>query len=74
VSIGGGAGDYNFNVQGLGSDTKHVTHQLPLTLHVINFAMTPPSPSSVTVGDYVVSRKFPDHCCRIVQSERYGFL
>jgi hypothetical protein len=50
VSVGGVAGDYNFNVQGLGSDTKHVTHPLPLTLHVISFAMTPPSPASVTVG------------------------
>ena len=50
VGVGGVAGDYNFNVQGLGSDTLHITHQVPLTLHVISFAMTPPSPASVTVG------------------------
>jgi hypothetical protein len=43
-------GDYNFYVKGLGSDTLHITHQVPLTLHVISFAMTPPSPASVTVG------------------------
>ena len=50
MGVGGVAGDYNFYVKGLGSDTKHITHQVPLTLHVISFAMTPPSPASVTVG------------------------
>ena len=50
VTVGGASGDYNFNLQGAGSDTKHVTHQLPLTLHVVNFGMTAPSPANVTVS------------------------
>src|SRR5450631_3423507 len=50
VTVGGAAGDYNFNVQAAGSDTKHITHQVPVTLHVISFGMTTPSPASVPVG------------------------
>jgi len=50
VTVGGAAGDYNFNVQALGSDSAHVTHQIPVTLHVISFGMTTPSPASVTVA------------------------
>jgi len=49
VTVAGATGDYSFNVQGLGSDSKHVTHSVPVTLHVVNFALTTPSPSSVTV-------------------------
>ncbi len=49
VTVGGATGDYNFNVKGVGSDTKHVTHLLPVTLHVVSFALTTPSPSQVTV-------------------------
>src|SRR5450631_3685694 len=50
VTVGGAPGDYNFNVQAAGSDTKHITHQVPVTLHVISFGMTTPSPASVPVG------------------------
>ncbi len=49
VTVGGANGDYTFNVQGLGSDTKHLAHQIPVTLHVVSFAMSTPSPASVTV-------------------------
>ncbi len=49
VTVGGAVGDYSFNVQAAGSDTKNITHQVPVTLHVVNFAMTPPSPATVTV-------------------------
>ena len=49
VTVGGAAGDYNFNVQALGSDTQHVTHQAPVMLHIVSFGMTTPSPASVTV-------------------------
>jgi hypothetical protein len=40
-------GDYNFNLQGAGSDPNNTTHVAALTLHVVNFSMTTPSPSSV---------------------------
>jgi len=49
VTVNDAAGDYNFNIQGVGADMNHLTHKLPMTLHVINFAMTSPSPASVTV-------------------------
>ncbi len=50
VTVVGAIGDYSFNVQGVGSDSKHVTHQVPVTLHVVGFGMTTPSPANVTVA------------------------
>ena len=49
VTAGGAAQDYSFNVKAVGSDSSHVTHVVPVLLHVINFGMTAPSPASVTV-------------------------
>ncbi|HVN17500.1 MAG TPA: hypothetical protein VMU05_01975, partial [Dongiaceae bacterium] len=34
VTAGGSTGDYYFNVQGKGSDSNHVTHQIAAALHV----------------------------------------
>jgi hypothetical protein len=50
VNASGTAGDYSFNLQAIGSDSNNLTHKIPLTLHVITFGMTAPSPSSVTVA------------------------
>ncbi|MGD1022148.1 MAG: hypothetical protein ABR880_05145 [Candidatus Sulfotelmatobacter sp.] len=48
VSAGAaGVADYYFNVQGAGFDPNSTTHVAPLTLHVVNWSMTAPSPSSV---------------------------
>jgi hypothetical protein len=33
VTVGGANGDYSFNVQGVGADTKHITHQTSVALH-----------------------------------------
>lgn len=44
------AGDYYFNVKAVGTDSKTVTHQVPLALHVISFGMTNPTPTTVNVG------------------------
>ncbi len=49
ITVGGAAGDYSFKVQAVGSDTKHVTRNFPVTLHIISFDMTSPSPASVAV-------------------------
>ena len=49
ISVAGKAGDYNFNVKGTGSDTNHVTHTAGVSLHIIDYGMSAPSPSSVTV-------------------------
>ncbi len=46
----GVAGDYSFNAHGVGSDTNVTTHDAPLTLHVVDFGLTAPSPSAVTVN------------------------
>jgi uncharacterized membrane protein len=50
ITAGGIVGDYDFNVQGVGSDTNGTTHQVGLTLHVINFGVTTPSPTTVTAA------------------------
>ncbi len=49
VSVSGAAGDYIFNLEGIGSDSNHLTHKLPLGLHVIDFGLSVPSPGSLTV-------------------------
>ena len=42
-------GDYNFNLKAAGSDANQTTDTVPLTLHVVSFALTTPSPANVTV-------------------------
>src|SRR5258708_32195729 len=50
ITAGGMVGDYDFYVQGVGSDPNGTTHQVGLTLHVINFGLTTPSPTTVTAA------------------------
>ncbi|HEV3510609.1 MAG TPA: hypothetical protein VGS05_02825 [Candidatus Sulfotelmatobacter sp.] len=50
ITAGGSAGDYSFSVKAVGSDASHITHTVPLTLHLVGFGLTTPSPSSVTVN------------------------
>jgi hypothetical protein len=50
VTAGGAVGDYAFNAHGVGSDTNTTTHDAPLTLHVVDFNLTAPSPGSITVN------------------------
>jgi hypothetical protein len=50
ITAGGAAGDYNFNVKAVGSDSSHITHTVPVTLHLLSFGLTTPSPASVTVN------------------------
>jgi hypothetical protein len=47
---GGAANDYTFNVQAAGPDVSRVPNSAPVTLHIVSFAMSAPSPSSVDVG------------------------
>ena len=49
IKVGGTPGDYNFNVKGAGSDTNHIVHTIPVSLHIIDYGMSNPSPASVTV-------------------------
>ncbi|HEX6501936.1 MAG TPA: hypothetical protein VF011_01725 [Terriglobales bacterium] len=43
-------GDYIFNIHGVGSDTHQVTQDQSVTLHVVDFTLGAPSPSSVTAN------------------------
>jgi hypothetical protein len=49
VKVGGTPGDYNFNVKGAGSDTNHLIHTAAVSLRIIDYGMSTPSPSKVTV-------------------------
>jgi hypothetical protein len=40
--------DYDFNLQGAGSDPNNTTHSAALILHVVNIGLTTASPSTVT--------------------------
>ncbi len=48
LTAGATIGDYSFNLQAVGSDPNNTTHVAALTLHVVDLAMTTPSPTSVT--------------------------
>ena len=50
LTAGGAPGDYSFNLQATGSDASHITHTVPVTLHLVAFGLTTPSPASVTTG------------------------
>ncbi len=39
TTASGAIGDYTFNVHGVGSDMNTVTHDFPLTLHVVDFGV-----------------------------------
>jgi hypothetical protein len=43
------AGDYAFNLHAVGTDPAAVTHDFPLTLHIVDFSLGTPSPSSVSM-------------------------
>jgi hypothetical protein len=49
VDASGATGVYNFNVQGVGSDPNQITQLVPLSLNVVSFALSTPTPSNVTV-------------------------
>jgi hypothetical protein len=40
--------DYDFNVQGSGSDTKNTTHTAAVTMHVVDLELSTPAPAGVT--------------------------
>jgi hypothetical protein len=50
ASAGGAAQDYLFNIHGVGADAATITHDAPVTLHVVDFALSAPSLASVTMA------------------------
>ncbi|HZR30124.1 MAG TPA: hypothetical protein VFA71_15205, partial [Terriglobales bacterium] len=43
-------GDYTFNIQGAGTDTLQTSHAQSVTLHVVDFNLSAPSPATVTTA------------------------
>ena len=50
INASGGAGDYLFNLQAVGTDSAKITHNVPVALHVVDFTLSAPSPASVNVA------------------------
>jgi hypothetical protein len=48
VTAGGVVGDYNFSAHAVGTDANTITHDATVTLHVVDFGLTAPSPNTVT--------------------------
>ncbi len=60
VAADGAVGDYYFNIQGVGSDSNHVTHQVAAVLHVLSnsldFTLSEPTPfPTVNAGSTATS-------------------
>jgi hypothetical protein len=49
LTASGPAGNYLFNLHGTGADATTVMHDLPLSLSVVDFNLTLPSPASIAV-------------------------
>ena len=49
LKAAGSAGDYSFNVHAVGADAAAVTHDFRLSLHVVDFSLSAPSPATVTI-------------------------
>jgi hypothetical protein len=50
VTAGGVVGDYTFSAHAVGTDTYSIAHDAPITLHIVDFNSTVPSPNSLSVG------------------------
>ncbi len=50
LTAGGSLGDYSFNAHAVGTDPSAITHDAAVTLHVVDFDLTVPSPNSLSVG------------------------
>ena len=49
VTVAGASGDYTFNIQAAGADINHITHVVPVTLHLVSVGLSTPSPVTETV-------------------------
>lgn len=55
LSTGGAVGDYSFNAHAVGTDPYTITHDAAVTLHVVDFNLSAPSPNALTVSQDGVS-------------------
>ncbi|HTZ96541.1 MAG TPA: hypothetical protein VMB18_09105 [Terriglobales bacterium] len=56
VTTGGPDGTYTFDLHGVGGDPQGIQHDSSITLNVVDFGLSAPSPSSVTIGPGQVSK------------------
>ncbi|MGB9202861.1 MAG: hypothetical protein WCB94_02685, partial [Terriglobales bacterium] len=50
LTAGGIVGDYSFNAHAVGTDGNAITRDASVTLHVVDFNLTAPTPNSMSVG------------------------
>ncbi len=50
VTAGGSVGDYSFNAHAVGTDPHAIMQDAAVTLHVVDFNLTVPSPNALSVG------------------------
>lgn len=50
LTAGGSVGNYSFNAHAVGTDANAITRDAPVTLYVVDFNLTAPSPNSLSVG------------------------
>src|SRR5260370_39033714 len=50
LTAGGLVGDYSFNAHAVGTDGNAITRDATVTLHVVDFNLTAPSPNSLSVA------------------------
>jgi hypothetical protein len=55
INATGSDGTYSFTVQGVGTDPNSITQDAPLTLNVVDFNLTAPSPTSIIIGPAATS-------------------
>jgi hypothetical protein len=55
VSVSGAIGNYTFNIHGIGSDSSRVTHDAPVTMEIVDFQLSSPSPASLSVAQGSIS-------------------
>ena len=55
LTTGSSVGDYSFNAHAVGTDSYAITHDAAVTLHVVDFNLSAPSPNTLTVQQGGVS-------------------
>jgi hypothetical protein len=50
VDASGSTGDYSFDLHAVGSDAAKLAHDFLLNLHIVDFSLSAPSPSSLSVA------------------------
>jgi hypothetical protein len=50
LTAGGAIGDYSFDAQATGTDSHAITHDALVTLYVVDFNLTAPSPNALSVA------------------------